>query len=231
MNRFITRFLPRWNIATALGLLVSWPCLGAVIIERFDDDFLAGRSVPDSVDAARSSGFSRINEKRPATSGLLTLRDRDVGDPGGLDGGFVPLANVALDFSDGLGSFVTWQIMGSGGGLIGPGSYVDFSVVSFGGDGGQLFKSVSTDGVNFQQVGDDSDAPGAYRFALPVGAPSAYFRLQVGDEDVYDGIWVDDVVLVASPEPTSLGSAAAGLLVLGALLAHRRVRQLRREAD
>lgn len=211
-----------WIYRAALGLLVagSWPCFAGVIVEGFDDDFLAGRAVPDTVDVALSSGFSRINEKRPAASGLLTLRDRDILDPGGLDGGFVPLANVALDFSDGLGSFVTWRINGDGGGLIVPGSFVDFSVVRFGGDGGQLFKFVSTDGVNFQQVGNDSDAMGVYQFALPAGGTSAYFRLQVGNRSIFDGIWIDDVVL-ATPEPTHLGTVGAGLLGLGTLLAHR----------
>lgn len=211
----------------ALGLLVacSWPCFAGVIVETFDDDFLAGRAVPNTVDSALSSGFSRINADRPAASGLMTLRDRDITDPGGLDGGFVPLANVALDFSDGLGSFLTWRINGDGGGLVAPGSFVDFAVVRFGGDGGQLFKFVSADGVSFQQVGDDSDAEGVYRFALPAGGSAAYFRLQAGDQDIFDGIWIDDVVLVATPEPAPLGAVGAGLLSLGAWLARRRGRR------
>ena len=121
-----------WMCRGVVCLLVagSWPSFADVIVEGFDDDFLAGRAVPDTVDALLSSGFSGINAKEPAAHHLLTLRDREIVTSGGEGGGFVPLIAV-LDFTDGGGTFVTFRITGDGGGLIGPGSFADFNVVGF----------------------------------------------------------------------------------------------------
>jgi hypothetical protein len=204
----------------------SRPSYAGTIIETFEDDFLAGRAVPDTVVAALSTPFSQINEKRPAASGYLTLRDRLIETPGGLGGGFAPIDGwVALDFTDGYGSYVTFRIDGDNGGLIPPGSFASFTAAGFCGAAGQLSKFVSKDGVNFQQVGDDSDACGHYIFPLPTGGTSAYFRLQVGDRSIYDGIWINDVVLYTTPEPASV-SVVGTTLLLGwwALLAARRRR-------
>ncbi len=162
--------------------------------EGFEDDFIAGRSVPDLVDAGLSSSFSPINEKRPDASGKITIRDRGIGAPGGVGGGFPPNNdNAFVDFSDGQGTFMTFRF--STGGLeVGSGSTVTFDVVAFGGDGGSLFKYVSSDGITFTQVGDASDANGSYSFDLATGGTEAFFRLQVGTSaGVFDGLYVDDI--------------------------------------
>lgn len=159
--------------------------------EGFDDDFIAGRNVPNLVDPTLSTSFSAINAKRPEASGFLTLRDREIDDPGGEGGGFPPRRDVVLDFSDGGGSFVTFRF--SGGGLtVRDGSSITFDVVAYGGDGGSLFKFISPDGINFTQVGDDSSANGSYSFDLAPGGRETFFRLQVGTQaSIYDGVHVD----------------------------------------
>ena len=220
-----------WNTSICRGGLClltllaasSRPSYATTIVETFEDDFLAGRAVPDTVVAALSTPFSQINEKRPAASGLLTLRDRLIETPGGLGGGFAPIDGwVALDFTDGEGSYVTFRIDADNGGIIPPGSFARFTAGGFCGAFGQLFKFVSNDGVNFQQVGDDSDACRQYTFALPTGGTSAYFRIQVGNRSIYDGIWIDDVVLSTVPEPASVTVVGTALLGWWALLAARR---------
>jgi hypothetical protein len=174
--------------------------------ESFEDDFIAGRNVPDLVDASLSSSFSAINEKRPAASGKLTIRDRGVTEPGGVGGGFPPRNdNAFLDFTDGRGTFLTFRF--SPGCIVGPGSTIAFDVVAHGSDPGSLYKFVSSDGVNFTQVGDASDANGPFSFNLAVGETDTFFRLQVGTgAGIWEGVHVDNfhAVIHCAPVPVEV---------------------------
>jgi parallel beta-helix repeat protein len=170
-----------------------------VFFEGFDDDFDAGRNIPDLVDASLSSSFSAINERRPTASHKLTIRDRDIlwqpGDP------LYPGAWV--DFTDGGGTYMTFRFNAGSSYIITSGN-VSFAVVAYGGDGGHLFKYVSSDGVTFTQVGTDSDAMGTYSFPVATGGSSTYFRLQVGTSaGIYEGIHVDNIkaYVTVSPSP------------------------------
>lgn len=206
-------------VLTCLGLILVLP--GNILIvssdeaalstpiyffEGFEDDFIAGRNVPDLVDAILSSPFSAINEKRPAASGKLTIRDRDVSEPGGVGGGFPPRNdNAVLDFTDGYGTFVTFRF--SPGCIVGPGSTIAFDVVAYGSDPGSLFKFVSSNGVNFTQVGDASDAHGPFSFNLATGGTDAFFRLQVGNiAGIWEGVHVDNfhAVIHCAPVPVEV---------------------------
>ena len=206
-------------VLTCLGLILGLP--GNILIassaeaaprtpiyffEGFEDDFIAGRNVPDLVDASLSSPFSAINEKRPAASGKLTIRDRDVSEPGGVGGGFPPRNdNAVLDFTDGYGTFVTFRF--SPGCIVGPGSTIAFDVVAYGSDPGSLFKFVSSDGVNFTQVGDASDAHGPFSFNLATGGTDTFFRLQVGNKaGIWEGVHVDNfhAVIHCAPIPVEV---------------------------
>jgi hypothetical protein len=167
--------------------------------EGFDDDFDAGRNVPDLVDESLSSPFSAINEKRPTASGKLTIRDRDIlwqhGDQ------LFPSAWV--DFTDGGGTYMTFRF-DVGPGYVITGGTVSFTVVAYGNDAGTLYKYISSDGITFTQVGDDSDAETTYTFNVATGGSSTYFRLQVGTAaGIYDGVHVDNVkaCLTVSPTP------------------------------
>jgi hypothetical protein len=170
--------------------------------EGFNDDFDAGRTVPNLVDASLSSQFSAINAPRPACSGKLTIRDRDVlwqpGDP--------VFPSARLDFSDGQGTFVTFRF-DAGLGYTITGGTVSFDVVAYGSDGGHLYKYVSADGATFIQVGDDSAVQDAhYAFAVATGGSSTFFRLKVGTSaGIYEGVHVDnikaDVTVSPSPPP------------------------------
>lgn len=164
------------------------------LTDSFEDDFAAGKNIPNLADPKLSSSFSAINEKRPGASGRLTLRDRDVTDPSGVGGGFRPKGPVSLDFSDGMGKFVTFHFKAPEGARIAKGSYVVFDVTAFGGDGGHLFKSVSSDGLSFLPVGDDSSDNGHYEFQLPPGGAEAYLRLQTGTTaGIFEGVWIGHV--------------------------------------
>jgi hypothetical protein len=110
---------------------------------------------------------------------------------------------VRLDFTDGLGSFVTFQF--STGGLPIAGGSISFDV-NVGSDGGSLFKSISSDGINFTSVGDSSDANGTHTFDLATGAPVTFFRLQVGTAaGIFEGLHVDNFSATIEPvsEPVS----------------------------
>jgi hypothetical protein len=176
-------------------------------IESFEDDFIGGSDIPNTVDAGLSSAFSDINEKRPAATGKLTIRDRDILAPGGEGGGFPPNnGNAFLDFTDGGGTFVTFHFS-TGGPDIVAGSVVRFYVIAYGGDGGSLLKYTSPDGVNFSQVGNASSAIGEYTFNLPTVGSDAYFRLQVGTTGIFEGVHIDNISATintsgATPKPT-----------------------------
>lgn len=188
-------------VSTETALLRHSCCEVATVFEGFEDDFVAGRDVPDTVDAALSSPFSDIDAKRPAASGFLTLRDRDVNTPGGEGGGFPPSGNVILDFTDGMGTFVTFAFEAED--RVAEGSFVGFDVAAYGGDGGSLFKSVSSDGVTFTPVGDAASDNGTYEFDLPAGGEKAYLRLQVGTAaGIWEGVHIDNIsASVKSCEP------------------------------
>lgn len=167
--------------------------------EGFDDDFDAGRNVPDLVDTGLSSSFSAINEKRPSASGFLTIRDRDIlWEPGDQ---LFPSAWV--DFTDGRGTYMTFRF-DAGLGYAVTGGTVSFDVVACGDDAGTLYKYISSDGVTFTQVGDDSDAQSRYTFSVATGGSSTYFRLKVGTSaGIWDGVHVDNIkaILTVSPQP------------------------------
>ncbi len=167
--------------------------------EGFEDDFVAGRSVPDMVDASLSSPFSLINDYCVSPR-RLTIRDREVGH-GGIGGGFPPNNDWAiLDFACGGGTFVSFRFFP--GGVIASG-VLSFDVVGFAGDSNNLRKFVSSDGVNFTQVGDNSDAGGTYTFDLPTDEPEAFFRLQ----EFGNGVWVDNFQAVIEYESSGPDSA------------------------
>jgi hypothetical protein len=128
--------------AILVVLTLSWPrpkpANAAYVMERFEDDFIAGNDVPNAVDPALSSVFSDI-EKRPDATGKLTIGDRDVLDAGGEGGGFLPNGgNAFLDFTDGEGTFLAFHFS-TGGPVIAAGSRVSFAVTGYGGDGGSLY--------------------------------------------------------------------------------------------
>lgn len=184
---------------------VSTPSLAATItyFEGFEDDFIARRNVPDrdvGIVPNLSSPFGTINT---ATSGNLTIRDREVNIPGGVGGGFLPrmpdldhpnVTGAFLDFLFGGGSFVTLRLP-----TISPnhkilGAYVKFDVVNYGSDGGKLFKFISSDGVTWRRIGDDSDTLGTHLFNLPTDGSATFFRIQTGTAaGAFDGLWIDNV--------------------------------------
>lgn len=168
--------------------------------QGFDDDFDAGRNVPNLVVASLSSQFSAINAPRSASHGKLTIRDRDIlwqlGDP--------VFPSARLDLTDGQGIYVTFRFDAGVGYTITAGT-VSFDIVDYGSDGGQLYKYVSTDGATFIQVGDGSAGQGVhYSFAVATGGSSTFFRLQAGTAaDWYDGVHVDNIKVdfTVSPSP------------------------------
>lgn len=178
-------------------VITEFAPLALIFFEGFDDDFGAGRNVPDLVDPALSTQFSAINEGRPGASGKLTLRDRDILDPGGQN----PYPSVILDFTDGTGRYVTFRFD------VGPsyaitGGTVSFDVVRYGGDGGSIFKFVSSDGVTFTQVGNNSDAHGTHIFPAATGGNSTFLRVKVGTTGgIYEGVHIDNAKAIITAEP------------------------------
>ncbi len=165
-----------------------------VLKNDFQDDYNAGRNIPTLADPTLSSPFSSINEKRPTASGHLTLRDRDITVQGGIGGEIVPQNKVVMDFTDGRGTYVTFRFKTPHGSTIKSGSTAAFDVIAFGGDGGHLMKSVSSDGVQFTAVGDDSSNNGHYQFDLPTGRPEAFLRLQVGTAaGIFEGVQIGNI--------------------------------------
>ena len=180
----------------------SWSTLVPVLSQGFDDDFIVGRNIPDYAEPILSTAFSEIN-LHSNFSGYLTLRDRCWEMPGGEGGGFVPTTPVCLDFSNGLGAYVTFRFPIPGDGL-----HIEFDTAGFAGDGGHLFKHVSADGINFTKVGGSSSAYGTYSFNLAPGGTETFFRLQVGTAmGVYEGVWVDNfaVLIGAVTDPPDDG--------------------------
>ncbi|MBE7502565.1 MAG: hypothetical protein HS113_20215 [Verrucomicrobiales bacterium] len=208
-------------------LLSPWPAHAAIftVNEGFELAFMNGNKAPFLANASLSSAFSDINAKRPEASGLLTLRDRDIATSGGEGGGFVPTGNVILDFSDGEGSWVTFEFKLWPGTQVGPGSSVGFDVVAYGGDGGTLHKFISSDGVSFTAVGGTSDAMGSWSFPLPTGGTEALLRVQVGDLSIFDGVHIDNITATINAVPEPRAAATFMAVWLGGLAAWRRRRR------
>lgn len=207
-----------------------------VLSQGFDDDFIVGRNIPDYAETILSTAFSEIN-RHTDISGYLTLRDRCWEQSGGEGGGFVPTTPVSLDFSNGLGAYVTFRFPIPGDGL-----HIEFGCTGFSGDAGHLFKYISADGINFTKVGGSSDATGTHSFNLAPGGTETFFRLQVGTAaGVYEGVWVDNFAILIGtvtnppddgviPPPLPLAGqrapepATIALLGLGGLVLLRRRR-------
>lgn len=171
----------------ACGYLYEQPAKGqtqGVFFEGFDDDFCAGRNIPNLVDPGLSSQFSAVNAPRPDAVYRLTLRNRDVlWSPGGL-----LFSSVILDFTDGGGIFVTFKFdVGSGHTITG--GTVAFDVVNYGDDDNLLHKFVSGDGANFTAVGDGSNSSGTHVFAAATGFRQTFLQIQ---EDG-GGVHIDNV--------------------------------------
>jgi hypothetical protein len=181
--------------ATPTGTPPTCSCTPGLVTftDGFEDDFIADRSTPDHVDAGLSNTFSPINQCRPAASGFNTLRDRDITSCGA-GGGFTPIANVAIDLTDGNGVQVTFRYdLPNSCGTIAAGSTVSFDVANFGSDPGSVFKYLSTDGVSFAQVGDASDTSGTHTFPVPPGGNKVFLRVVSGSSaGIFEGVWVDN---------------------------------------
>lgn len=187
--------------AVIIAAMVFAPLFAATqtitFFEGFDDDFLLGNDVPDLVDASLSTTFSDIND---FGFGQLTIRDRGAGG-GGNGGGFPPIMDAFVDFSFGGGQFITLKFDAGAGNIVGPGSTISFDIVAYGDDPGTLSKFVSSDGLIFTPVGDNSANNGGYSFNLASGGPAAWFRLQIGNASIFDGCWVDHFSATLNVQP------------------------------
>lgn len=178
-------------------LLGAGSANATLFFEGFDDDLAAMRNIPDLADVNLSSTFSPID--------TLIYGQPVMRTGGGPNGAF-------LDFYNGGGSILTLKFSTpfvAGNGLI------NFDT-TFGSDGGDLFKYVSNDGINFIQVGDSSDALGPHSYNLLGGGTDTYFRLQVGNTNgIYDGIHVDNFHARVTIVPEPAGVSLLGLALLG----------------
>lgn len=201
-----------------LTLLALAPTVTAAPVtydETFNDDFAAGRNVPDGVDAVRSSPFGPIDACRRGVfpdPGRLVIQSRDISSLQCPPASRTSCCGPALAFLDGGGTYVTFHYVA--GFPIQPGSFVAFQVIGYGDDTGTLTKRVSTDGVNFSPVSGTtgSCAMGNYVIPLPTGTADVYFRLQVGNVDIYDGVIVDNfhAVLYDAPHPAAAVQEGGG---------------------
>lgn len=181
-----------WDLCSFTPGHLGWgTTAGTVYHEGFDDDYCAGRFIPDGVEPSLSSPFTEIDPCRPFV-GKLVLQTRDISSFSCPPPERTSCCGAAMGFADGGGSFVTFRY--SAGAPIAAGSFVSFEVVGYGSDAGRLFKSVSTDGTNFTSLGTDSDATGVHRFPVSSDASTVYFRLQVGASAAQaDGVIIDNV--------------------------------------
>jgi hypothetical protein len=187
--------------------------------ENFDDDFQAGRTIPNGVDATRSSPFAPIDACRPDRSGKLLITSRDISSLECPPLWRTSCCGPALGFEDGGGTYVTFRY--SSPTTIQSGSYVSFKVNGYGGDSGALYKSVSTNGSSFSLVPGStaSSAMGNYLIPLPTGGTEVFFRLQVGNASIYDGVIVDEfhAVLYDTPQaPPQLLEGVGNVCVFNA---------------
>lgn len=175
----------------------------------FDDEYFAGRRIPLLVDSALSSPFAPIDGCRPDVSGKMDIISRDISSFTCPPPDRISCCGPALGFQDGGGQYVTFRY--SIPGTISTGSYVSYQVVAYGSDGGGLLKYVSTDGINFTQVGTNSDAFGTHQIPLPTGTSQVYFRLKTDPATgIFGGIIVDNVDAVLFDTPQSPVSIQEG---------------------